>query len=92
MGFTEIQSSVFTPKIPQNPNFWYSNAFPMGNKNLNNFSTADHRTVKLHKFNPLHILNNNPLSESRISKSKMADGAILGFFYILLKFQYLLNR
>ena len=51
----------------------------MENKNLNNFSTADRRTVKLHKFNPLHILNNNAVSENRISKSKMADGAILNF-------------
>jgi hypothetical protein len=78
-GFTKIQSSVFTPQIPKNAIFGTSNAFPMENKNLNNFSIADHRTVKLHKFNPLHILNNNPLSENWISKSKMADGAILNF-------------
>jgi hypothetical protein len=55
------------------------NVFPMENKNLNNFSTADHRTVKLHKFNPLHIFNNSTVSEYRISKSKMADAAILNF-------------
>jgi hypothetical protein len=79
LGFTKIQSSVLPPKSPKTPIFGTSNAFPMENQNPNNFSIADHRTVKLHKFNPLHILNNNPLSENRISKSKMADSAIFNF-------------
>ena len=51
----------------------------MENKNLNNFSTAYRRTVELHKFNPLHISNSSAASENIISKSKMADGAILNF-------------
>jgi len=51
----------------------------MENKNLNNFSTADHRTVKLHSFNHVHIYNNSAAQKSRISKSKMATDAILNF-------------
>jgi hypothetical protein len=51
----------------------------MENKNLNNFSTVDRGEAKLHKFNPLHMLNNSAATENRISKSKMADGVILNF-------------
>ena len=70
----------FHPQNPPKPPIvGTSNAFPMENKNLNNFSTAERRTVKLHKFNPLHKHNNSAVSENRISKSKMADGAILNF-------------
>ena len=48
----------FSPlKSPKTPIFGTSNAFPTENKNLNNFSTAEHRTIKLHKYHPLRMSN-----------------------------------